>query len=101
MMGANFGSTAVTPSTTMACMVGAIGRLPGIFAVDGTLEDLKCLSAVAMLVCISGIEVQTPHNDGISCVQVAGGPLPIAPSTGMVFSGKTLSISVKEGNARI
>jgi hypothetical protein len=85
----------------MVFMAGAIARPPGIFVLLGALSDLKCLSAVAMLVCISGIEVQTPHNDGISCVQVAGGPLPIAPSTGMVFSGKTLSISVKEGNARI
>jgi hypothetical protein len=93
MMGASCGLTVGIRSTMMACMAGAIEKVPGIAAMDGTLFDSRCLSMAAMRVCTSGIAVPTPEIDGLCFVQMAVGPVALLIVT--VFSGSTPSIFVK------
>jgi hypothetical protein len=64
MMAVSSGLTIGTPLTMMDCTVGATGRLPGMFTVDGVSRGLSFLSMVELLACSSDTEVLTHSIDG-------------------------------------
>ena len=87
----------------MVCTVGEVGWPEGIFALDGILSDLRCLSVVVMLGCSSGITVLILATDGLLHVHVASdlGHRVVLPSLiEQASSERMLSTLVKAAGAR-